>query len=386
MKFDILIIGGGAIGCFIAYHLRQMRDCNVAVVERDPTYALASTPRAAGGVRRLFALPENIDMSNYSIPIFEAFGTLMAVNGEAPDIGFRKNGYVFVVPPAQMPVLERNMERQAARGVKAALLDQKGIRQLFPSMNVDDLGGAVHSPEDGWLDPYGMLQALKRKTRDLGVTFIDDDVVDLTVEGNLVREARLASGRTVSFDIAVNAAGAWAKQICEMVGWRVPIEPMKRYEHYFECTGTIEPLPYFKDLNRLAFRPEGQGYTGGVPTLKQPRGYDFEIDHTYFERVVWPALAERFPQFEATREKNVMSGLYDQNEIDGNPILGRWGDRLENFYLAAGFSGHGLMHAPATGRAVAELIHHGHYVSLDLSRLGWDRVENNQPYAEEGII
>ena len=171
-----------------------------------------------------------------------------------------------------------------------------------------------------------------------------------------------------------------------MVGWQVPIEPMRRYEHYFETEETIEPLPYIKDVNRLAFRPEGKGYSGGVPTLDEPRGFNFEVDHGYFEQVVWPALAARFPQFERTKEKNTMPGLYDQNEFDASPIIGPWSGHLDNFYLMAGFSGHGLMHAPGCGRAIAELILDGAYRTIDLSRLGWSRVPEGRPYAETGII
>jgi FAD-dependent oxidoreductase domain-containing protein 1 len=171
-----------------------------------------------------------------------------------------------------------------------------------------------------------------------------------------------------------------------MAGWRVPIEPMRRYEHYFECEEKIEPLPYIKDVNRLAFRPEGKGYSGGVPTLDEPRGFNFEVDHGYFEQVVWPALAARFPQFERTKEKNVMPGLYDQNEFDASPIIGPWPGKLDNFYLCAGFSGHGLMHAPGCGRALTELILDGAYRTIDLSPFGWQRVPDGKPYAERGII
>lgn len=171
-----------------------------------------------------------------------------------------------------------------------------------------------------------------------------------------------------------------------MVGWAVPIEPMRRYEHYFEAEERIEPLPYIKDVNRLAFRPEGKGYSGGVPTLAEPRGFNFDVDHGYFERAVWPALAARFPQFERTKERSVMSGLYDQNEFDATPIIGAWTKNLENFYIMAGFSGHGLMHAPGCGRAIAELILDGSYQTIDLSSFGWDRIVENRPYAERGII
>ena len=171
-----------------------------------------------------------------------------------------------------------------------------------------------------------------------------------------------------------------------MVDVKVPIEPLRRYEHYFECQDPIEPLPYLKDTRRLAFRPEGAGYSGGVPTLLEPRGYTFDVDRTYFENVVWPALAHRFPQFERTRCLSTMPGLYDQNDFDGNVIIGPGAGGLDNFYLLAGFSGHGLMHAPGCGRAMAELLVTGGYQTIDLSRFGWQRLLDGTPLREQGII
>jgi FAD-dependent oxidoreductase domain-containing protein 1 len=213
---------------------------------------------------------------------------------------------------------------------------------------------------------------LRRRARALGAEFINDELVGLDVEQRWIRTIRLKSDQTMQADVVINAAGAWAKEICAMAGWTIPIEPMRRYEHYFETAEEIEPLPYIKDVDRLAFRPEGKGYAGGVPNLDESRGYKFEVDHAYFQQVVWPALAARFPQFERTKEKNTMSGLYDQNEFDATPIIGSWTGKLDNFYLMAGFSGHGLMHAPGCGRAIAELLLDGE-LSTDRSfsfRLG----------------
>jgi FAD-dependent oxidoreductase domain-containing protein 1 len=385
MRVDVAIIGGGAIGASAAYFLRSHpRGCRVAVIERDTSYRLASTPRASGGVRRLFSLPENIALSNYSIPFFERFDSEM--DGEPAAVNFRKGGYLFIVPPAAVRVLERNFATQKAHGVRVEWLDRKGLKDRFPSMNVDDLGAGVLSPDDGWLDPYGVLQGLRKKARALGAEFVHDEVVGLDVEQRRLRAIRLKSGGAIQADVVINAAGAWAKEICAMAGWTVPIEPLRRYEHYFETAEAIEPLPYIKDVHRLAFRPEGKGYSGGVPSLDEPRGYNFEIDHAYFQQVVWPALAARFPQFERTKEKNTMSGLYDQNEFDATPIIGSWTGKLDNFYLMAGFSGHGLMHAPGCGRAIAELILDGSYQTIDLSRFGWARVADGRRCAEEGII
>jgi glycine/D-amino acid oxidase-like deaminating enzyme len=141
-----------------------------------------------------------------------------------------------------------------------------------------------------------------------------------------------------------------------------------------------------KDLDRLAFRPEGRGYSGGLVNADEPRGFNFDVDHGYFESVVWPALAHRFPAFEAVRCKRTWSGLYDQCELDGNPVIGNLPGTLDNFHVVAGFSGHGMMHAPAAGRAIAELIVHGRFRTIDLARLGYARVVANEPYPERGII
>ncbi|HET7020898.1 MAG TPA: FAD-dependent oxidoreductase [Xanthobacteraceae bacterium] len=387
MRVDVAIIGGGAIGAAAAYFLRSHpRAGRVAVIERDTSYQLASTPRASGGVRRLFSLPENIALSNYSIPFFERFDAEMAVDGERPAINFRKGGYLFIVPPAAARVLERNFEIQKTNGVHVEWLERKDLKARFPSMTVDDLGAGVLSPDDGWLDPYGVLQGLREKSKALGAEFVNDEVVGLDVERRRIRAIRLKSGQTLQAEAVINAAGAWAKEICAMAGWMVPIEPMRRYEHYFEAAEAIEPLPYIKDVHRLAFRPEGKGYSGGVPKLDEPRGYNFDVDHDYFQQVVWPALAARFPQFERSKEKNTMSGLYDQNEFDATPIVGSWTGKLDNFYLMAGFSGHGLMHAPGCGRAIAELILDGSYRTIDLARFGWARIAEGRRCAEDGIV
>ena len=259
-RLDVAIIGAGAIGLAIAYSLRTMDgNCRIAVIEKDPSYALASTPRASGGVRRLFTLPENIELSNHSIPIYERFHELMAVNGDIADIGFKKGGYLFIVPPRGVATLARNFERQKKHKVNVEWLVPDKLKERFPSMRVDDLGAGVQSHNDGWLDPYAVLMASRRKVKSLGVEFIDDEVMAIEREDRLVRSLTLKSGRKLKPDHAVNATGAWAQQICAMIGMKVPITPLRRYEHYFECEERIEPLPYLKDVDRLAFRPEGKG-------------------------------------------------------------------------------------------------------------------------------
>lgn len=387
MKADVVIIGGGVVGAAVSYFLKVMDPaCAVVVVERDPTYSLASSPRAAGGFRRLFSLPENIDLSNFSIPFFQQFPQTMAVDGEPVDIGIKMGGYLFIVPQGKQDMLRSTYEAQQSKGVNVVWLDPDGLQAKFPSMNVEDLAAGVHSPDDGWLDPNSVLMGFRKKARSLGAEFIQGEIVGMQRDATRVQRAVLGSGETLEATSYVNAAGAWAKEICAMLDFRIPIEPLRRFEHYWECQEEIEPLPLIKDTARLAFRPEGKGYSGGVPTLEEPRGYNFEVNHSYFEDVVWPALAHRFPKFESTKCKNTMPGLYDQNDFDGNVIIGPGADGLTNFHLLAGFSGHGLMHSPGCGRAMAELLLTGRYQSIDMTRLGWQRVANGQPLPETGII
>ena len=181
MKADVVIIGGGAIGTAVAYFLKTIdQSTKVAVIERDPTYNLASTPRSSGGIRRLFSLPENIELSNFSIPFFSNFAETMVVDGVKADINFKKNGYLFIVPPSTRDVLKSNFDRQLQMGCNVIWLEPDELKEKFPSMNVDDLGAAVHSPDDGWLDPYGVLMGFRKKAQSMGAEFLDDEVMGMT--------------------------------------------------------------------------------------------------------------------------------------------------------------------------------------------------------------
>ncbi len=386
-RYDVVIVGGGLMGSATAHFLAAMSPgLAVAVVEPDPTYEFASSVRASGGARRLFSCPENIAMSNFSIDFIRAFPEAMAVGGERAEVDWREGGYLFIVPPSGLAVLEANHAVQRAHGVDARLLSPAELAARFPSMRVDDLGGGVHSPGDGWCDPSSLLQGFRRKARSQGVTYRQDRVTAFAVSGGAVRSATLATGAVLRAHAFVNAAGAWSGEVAAMAGMRLPVAPLRRFEHYFTCATRLEPLPYVKDLARLAFRPEGEGYSGGLVSGEAARGFHFEVDHGWFEREVWPALAHRFPAMEAARCHRTWSGLYEQCELDGNPVIGPWHSGCANLFTVAGFSGHGMMHAPAAGRAVAELVLHGAFRTLDLSRLGYGRVERGEPYAERGIV
>jgi glycine/D-amino acid oxidase-like deaminating enzyme len=206
------------------------------------------------------------------------------------------------------------------------------------------------------------------------------------VDAKRVAELELASGTRLRAQFVVNAAGCWAASIAKLAGMDLPVNPMRRFEHYVEVEAQLPPMPLIKDPERLVLRPEGCGYAVGLVDGREPRGFNFDVDPSHFERVVWPALASRIPAFESLKLRREWAGLYDECELDGNMILGNWPGRLENFFVACGFSGHGLMHAPAVGRALAELIVHGRYETLDLSRLDYRRVLDGKPYGETGIL
>jgi FAD-dependent oxidoreductase domain-containing protein 1 len=386
-SYDVAIIGGAIIGSSVAYFVKRAAPAaRVAVIEPDKTYEFASTLRASGGARRQFSCPENIEMSNFSIAFIAGADDELAVDGEPAHVEWREGGYLFIVGDADVGVLRSNHDVQRAHGVDAVWLDTEALHARFASMNLDGVAAGVLTPGDGWCDPNGLLHGLRRKARALGADYVDDRAAGIDHDGGVARGVRLASGRVLRAGFIVNAAGAWAKQIASMVGMPLPIEPLRRFEHYFETPNRIEPLPYVKDTARLAFRPERRGYSGGLVDSSEPRGYNFDVDHDYFERVVWPALAHRFPAFEACRCKRTWSGLYEQNELDGNPVIGNFAGRLDNFYVVAGFSGHGMMHAPAAGRAIAERIVHGRYLTIDLARLGYGRIAQHAPYPERGIL
>jgi FAD-dependent oxidoreductase domain-containing protein 1 len=386
-KCDVVIVGGGIVGLSVAYFLKALDAVlDVTVFEREPDYAHCSTLRASGGCRVQFSCPENIAMSLFSIDFIRRFPETMSVPGRDAHVDWVQGGYLFVVPPQHVAMLEANFEAQRRHGCRVDLLDAAGLRARFPSMRVDDLGAGVHSPDDGWCDPYQLLHGFRRKALDIGVRIVADEVVDFEASGTSLRAARLASGGRMSASHFVNAAGAWSGQVGRMGGMPLPVEPLRRFEHYFTCGNPIEKLPYVKDVARLAFRSEGEGFSGGLVDSGESRGFDFDVDHDYFERVVWPAVAHRFPAFESAKCHRTWSGLYEQCELDGNPVIGNWPGTRDNFHACAGFSGHGMMHAPAAGRSIAERIVFGAERSLDLSRLGYGRVVDGKPYAERGIL
>ena len=390
MNSDIVIIGGGIIGSAAAYFLAGGTGTGrVTVIEPDPAYTRSSTPAGAGGVRRLMSRPENIRMSQFSLKFFAGFKDTMATGGAVADIQFRRHGYLFLTNAEGAGDLTANFETQTAEGVPAELLDRDALLARFPSIGTENVALACHSPQDGWIDPHAALTGFRKNAESLGVVYLKDRVIGLETSLNRVTAAALESGANIAGEFFINTAGAWAGEVAAMTGAKLPVVPMCRVQHFWHCAGDIEPLPLIKDDSGAFLRPEGTGFVGGCPSWEIEPGFIWDIDRgyfaDYFEQTVWPLVAAIVPKFEAIKLAQSWPGHYAQNLFDGNMIIGRYCPDNENIITACGFSGHGIMHAPAVGRALAELAIHGSFQTLDLSRMGFARVVDNEPYPEIGI-
>ncbi len=385
----VVVIGGGIVGSSTAYHLALAgAAADTVVVEPDPTYEFAATPRSVGGVRVQFSLPECIAMSLYGHEIFGGFEDLMSIDGERAAFSLKRRGYLYMGQGAEtVGRFEDCAQIQSDNGAVVELLDADQIRAHWPSIRVHDVDIGCFSPGDAIIDPYAAVIGLRNKARDLGVRYVRDRVVDLGVHGKRVTDVKLESGQSLAADWVVNAANCWAPEICAMVGMPVPVAPMRRQSFYFDCATSIEDLPLVRNVSvGDSFRPEGAGYLTGISKYDEPRGFNWEVDYALFEDELWPKLANRIEAFEAIKLQRAWSCHYDQNDLDANMILDCWPGRLENFFIACGFSGHGLQHAPAVGRALKELIIDGGYQSVDLSRFGYQRIVDNQPIEDIGIM
>jgi glycine/D-amino acid oxidase-like deaminating enzyme len=387
MNYDIVIIGGGIIGSSVAYHLaRDGRAGTIAVIERDMTYSEAATPRGSGGIRQLFSLPENIEMARYGLDFYKKFDQTMSSKGDQISISFRRQGYLFVSDAGNEKVMEQNFHNQQKMGVKAQLLDNTNLEQLFPSIYNNDVKLAVYSPDDAWIDAYSALNGFKSKARELGVTYVSEEISSANIQNKKIKSLKCAEGPTVRGEVFILATGAWSGEIAKYFDVNIPVEPMSRESYFFRCDKEIEPLPFIKTETDLAFRPEGNGFTGGMPDWSVKGGWNWELSPTRFEDTVWPSLAHRIPAMKTIKLERSWRGHYARNNLDYNAIIGPWAANPHNLLIATGFSGHGIMHAPATGLAISELVLEGRYKTIDLTRFGTERVLAEKPYRESGIV
>lgn len=197
----------------------------------------------------------------------------------------------------------------------------------------------------------------------------------------------LSDGTELAVGTLVNAAGPWARGIAAMAGVDLPVEARRRSVFVFDARQPLPGCPLIIDTSGVWFRPEGYQFICGThPSAdKDLDGLPLEVDRSQFEEIHWPALAARVPAFEAVRLTNAWAGYYEYNTVDQNAILGPYPE-IANLLFANGFSGHGIQQAPAVGRAIAELIVHGRYLSLDLSIFGFERLAAGRRVVERNVI
>lgn len=389
--YDIVIIGGAVSGSSTAYFLAMNPDFNgsVLVIEKDSTYKFCATTLSTSAIRQQYSNPINVKISQFGVEFLRNFHDNVQVDGDAPEIGFHENGYLFLATEAGLGIIQENARVQQDNGADTVLLTPGEIHDRFPFIRVDDLaGGSWGRTGEGWFDSYGLLQGFRRRARSLGVEYVDNEVIDVTRDGDTIVSVTLRTGETIACGAVVNCAGNFGPSIARMAGLSIPVEPRRRSIFIFSCrTPITQKMPNVIDPSGVFCRPEGAMFlSGGVPEndiAVDPN--DFDIAYNEYDEQIWPNMANRIPQFEAIKMENCWAGHYDYNTLDHNAIIGPHDD-VRNFYFANGFSGHGLQQSPAVGRGLSELLIYGAYQTLDLSPLGYSRIARNEPFLEKAVI
>ncbi|ESZ27369.1 FAD-binding oxidoreductase [Mesorhizobium sp. L2C084A000] len=388
MRYDIVIIGGAIVGSSVAYYLREQGfSGTIALVERDPQFAHAATTLSMASIRQQFSIPENIRLTQFTLKLFRR---LKEEFGDDADIGFREGGYLILAGEDGLPILKSNHEAQIAEGADIMLEDADQLTRRFPWLSTEGISaGAYGRTGEGWFDAHAMLTLFRKALRQKKVDFITADVTAIARDGNRVTGVSLGNGETLKAGIVVNAAGPNAGKVAAMAGLELPVEPRKRNVFVFEAREKYADMPLLVDPSGIYVRPEGSVYlTGGAEPEegdRAPDPGDFEVNWPLFEEVIWPVLATRIPAFEAIKPTRAWAGHYDYNTLDQNAVIGPHPE-VGNFIFANGFSGHGLQQAPAVGKALAELIVHGGYRTVDCSAFGYERVAEGRAFRELNVI
>lgn len=384
----MLIVGGGVIGAATAYYLAAHHGLRATVLERDPAYRRASSALSASSIRQQFSTEINIRLSQASFAFLRRIGDELAVDGVGPDIGLTERGYLFLATAAGVDTLRANHAVQRACGVNVSLLEPAPLQARLPWLNAEDIAaGSLGEAGEGWFDGYGLLQAFRRKALSLGAAFEAANVERIGIVSGGGASVRCVDGRRFEGDALLIAAGAWSAPLSAQLGFDLPLRARKRDVFVLTSPTELPNCPLVIDPGGVWFRPEGRGFIAGAP----PRGEDLDdapleaVDHRLFDEVIWPALAHRVPAFEALRATGAWAGYYEYNTFDQNGIVGRLPD-CSNAFIGCGFSGHGIQQAPAVGRALAELIAHDRYESLDLAPLDPQRVLDRRPLLERNVI
>ncbi|HZH89011.1 MAG TPA: FAD-dependent oxidoreductase [Pyrinomonadaceae bacterium] len=391
---DVVIIGGGIVGASVAFHLAERGCTDVLIVEREAEQGLGSTGRATGGVRAQFATAINIRMSCYSIDFFTRFE-----EATGHPCGYEPAGYLFVATSeAHLDYLKRTRERQRAEGLtNVELVGADEIARRVPGLRTDDVAGGSFCRTDGFIAPLKVLHGFTARAVARGArVWTETEVLGINVEGGRVAGVRTSRGR-VGTRAVVNASGAWAAQTARLAGVEIPVVPLRRQLVSVRPRSPLPAaLPMVIDMSDgFHFRPEsralatGAGATPGAlmawPDDAETPGFKTDYDPAFTEKVFRRAR-ERAP-FLAEASVNASgcrAGLYEVTP-DHHAIIGESRD-VGGLFFANGFSGHGVMHSPATGRLVSELILDGDTSLFDVSALGAERFATGNLLAETSVL
>ena len=355
---EVIIIGGGIVGSSIAWHLTEAGCRNVLIVERETHQGKGSTGKSMGGVRAQFATPVNIQMSLYSIPFYATFEERLGLPSE-----YRPQGYLFVATkPTHLDYLQTNQVLQKSLGLKQVrMLTRDEIVDIVPQLRADDILGGSFCPTDGFVDPYSVMVGFTTRACEQGTTlWRSTDVTAITRD----QQGRITSVETtrgpVSTRVVVNAAGPWAAEVAALADVDLPVEPLRRMLIPTEpFDGVSHAIPMVVDMtNGFHFRPESRGFLLAWNDPEETPGYKTDFEASFIEKVLIRA-ADRVPCFEnlAVNPKRAWAGLYEMSP-DHHAILGPVPE-VPGLFCANGFSGHGVMHAPSTGKIVSDLILRG---------------------------
>ena len=408
----VVVIGGGAVGSAVALFLKRLGGAavHVQVVEPDPGLALASSARSAASIRQQFSNPVNVQMSQFGLEVISQADAWLGVAGAPVDLGLVRSGYLFCATAAGAPLLQARHAVQRTCGADVALLAPAEAAARFPWLRTDDLAlASLGLSGEGWFDGEAFARALAAQARALGALWQRGRVVAFdrspgaaggagkgqrTGQGDgRLLAAVLDNGSRIEADAYVNAAGPWAGAVAALAGLAVPVFARRRTVFVMRCPTPItppgQPTPLVVDPAGIWFRSEGAGFIGGwSPGGGQPDTDDLPLDQPdlqQFEDHLWPAMAHRVPAFEALRVQRAWAGYYEVHPLDHNALIGPHPD-CANLLLCNGFSGHGLQHAPAAGRGLAEWLLTGQWQTLDLSAFSPQRVLTGRGFVEQAII
>jgi FAD-dependent oxidoreductase domain-containing protein 1 len=384
---DVVVIGGGVMGSALAYWLTRLDPAAaVTVVERDPSYATASSALSAASIRQQFTTPVNIRIAQHSIEFLRRAGEWLADGDQVPDVGLTERGYLYLAGASGVAGLREAHARQRAAGADIVLLDRAALGRRFPWLSLADIeAGSLGLNGEGWFDGYALLTAFARRARRQGARYLRGEVVGLESANHRVTAVVLADGRRLGGDWVVNAAGPWARVIARLAGIELPVYARRRTVFVLSCREAPTDCPLLIDPSGFWVRPDGAHFIGAPSPAADPDDAPLEPELERFESTLWPALAARIPAFEAARLERAWAGYYEYNSFDQNGILGLH-PSLDNLVFMNGFSGHGIQQAPVVARGIAELILTGRYATLDLSDLGIGRLLDGRPLTELNVI